>query len=109
MCFHRLLGWSAFAGYLVLLAGWPLNSFIMKRAVRIQKGLAVARDKRMQVINELIGAVSSFSHIFLSLGIIEDAEQIKFIKFFAWENKWIQRVLDARQVELGWLIKCTCD
>jgi len=24
----RLLGWSAFAGFMVLLAGWPLNSFI---------------------------------------------------------------------------------
>jgi hypothetical protein len=55
---HRLLGWSAFAGYLVLAAGWPLNSFIVKRSIKIQKGRANARDKRMQVINELIGAVS---------------------------------------------------
>jgi hypothetical protein len=54
---HSLLGWSAFAGFLVLALGWPLNSFIAKRSIRIQKGVMAARDKRMGVLNELIGAV----------------------------------------------------
>lgn len=40
----------------------------------------------MGVLNELIGAV-------------------KFIKFFAWEERWIKRVLDARETELQWFIK----
>lgn len=84
---HRLLGWSAFTGFLVLIVGWPLNSFLMKHAVRIQKGASTSRDKRMTVISELIAAV-------------------KFIKFFAWEEQWIGRVLDARKVEISWLIKC---
>jgi hypothetical protein len=30
---------------------------------------------------------------------------MKFIKFFAWEDRWIQRTLDARAVELQWLVK----
>jgi ABC-type multidrug transport system fused ATPase/permease subunit len=63
-----------------------LNSFIARRSIRIQKGLLGARDKRMSVLNELIGAV-------------------KFIKFFAWEERWTQRVLDAREVEMKWMIK----
>jgi Trk-type K+ transport system membrane component len=54
----RLLGWSAFAGFVVLIVGWPLNSFLIKRSVRIQKGSSTARDKRMGVVNELIGSVS---------------------------------------------------
>lgn len=54
----RLLGWSAFAGFFVLFIGWPLNNFVARRAVRIQKGLSTARDKRMGVLNELITAVS---------------------------------------------------
>jgi hypothetical protein len=58
---HSLLGWSAFAGFLVLVLGWPLNSFIAKRSIRIQKGVMAARDKRMGVLNELIGAVCHFS------------------------------------------------
>ncbi|KAI0003794.1 ABC transporter type 1, transmembrane domain-containing protein [Russula compacta] len=83
---YNLLGWSAFAGFLVLGLGWPLNSLIAKRSIRIQKGVMAARDKRMGMLNELIGA-------------------IKFIKFFAWENRWIDRVSDARAVEIKWMVK----
>ncbi len=84
--FCRLLGLSAFAGFLVLIAGWPLNSYIARRSVRIQKGVLAARDKRMGVLNELIGAV-------------------KFIKFFAWEDRWIQKALDSREAEMKWMVK----
>lgn len=69
-----------------MLVGWPLNSYVMKRSIRIQKGVASARDKRMGVLNELIGAV-------------------KFIKFFAWEERWIDRAMDARGVEMEWIVK----
>ena len=31
--------------------------------------------------------------------------QIKFIKFFAWEDKWISRAMDAREIEMKWMIK----
>ena len=92
----RLLGWSAFAGFPVLIFSWVANHFVAKRSFRVQKGYSTARDKRMSVLNELIGA-------------------IKFIKFFAWEPHWIRRVLDAREVEIQWLIKgaaadvCTVD
>ena len=44
----------------MLLLGWPLNSFLTKRSIRIQKGVMTARDKRMGVLNELIGAVCYF-------------------------------------------------
>lgn len=83
---YNLLGISAFAGFIVLLAGWPLNSFVTKRSIRIQKGVSASRDKRMAVLNELISAV-------------------KFIKFFAWEDRWIQRTMDAREVEMNWMVK----
>ena len=32
--------------------------------------------------------------------------QIKFIKFFAWEEQWIKNIIDARKVELQWFRKC---
>ncbi len=60
---YSLLGWSAFAGFFVLALGWPLNSYIAKRSIRIQKGLMAARDKRMGVLNELISAVCWLSHV----------------------------------------------
>ncbi|KIM37758.1 hypothetical protein M413DRAFT_448273 [Hebeloma cylindrosporum] len=83
---YQLLGLSAFAGFIILIAGWPLNSYIARRSIRIQKGALAARDTRMGVLNELIGAV-------------------KFIKFFAWEERWIARALDAREAEMKWMVK----
>ncbi|CDO68601.1 hypothetical protein BN946_scf184996.g32 [Trametes cinnabarina] len=83
---YRLLGISAFAGLFIILLSWPFNSFITQRSVRVKKGLSTTRDKRMGVLNELISA-------------------IKFIKFFAWEDRWIQRAMDARKSEMQWMIK----
>ncbi|KAK7677231.1 hypothetical protein QCA50_019825 [Cerrena zonata] len=83
---YQLLGIAAFAGFFIILVIWPLNNFFARRSFRIHKGLSTARDKRMGVLNELISA-------------------IKFIKFFAWEDKWVQRTLDAREVEMQWMIK----
>ena len=82
MC--RLLGLSAFAGFVVLVVGWPLNNLVANRSVRIYKGLSTARDKRMGVLNELISAV-------------------KFIKFFAWESPFLKRIAEFRTKEMGYV------
>ena len=84
---YTLLGPSAFAGVAVLLVAAPLNSFLASRSMRIQRGLLAARDKRMSVLNEIIASV-------------------KFIKFFGWEEKWINRAEESRKGEIGWLVKC---
>ena len=83
----RLLGWSALDRLIVLLAGCPLNSFIAKRSIRIEKGLLVASDKRIGMLNELIGDVCpshsvSSCNPWLTCGV-----QVKFIKFFGWEER----------------------
>jgi len=73
--FGRLLGISAFAGFFILVIGWPLNTYVAKRSIRIHKGFLTAKDKRMGVISELIGAVRHISaflrtlaHLSLSIG-----------------------------------------
>ncbi|TFK47824.1 P-loop containing nucleoside triphosphate hydrolase protein [Heliocybe sulcata] len=83
---YNLLGISAFAGIVLLLLVSPLNKLFIGRTVRIRRGLLIARDKRLSILNELLGA-------------------IKLIKFFAWEHKWIERIMEARQKEIQWLIK----
>ena len=35
----------------------------------------------------------------------EFLDAIKFIKFFAWEHRWTQLTMDAREKELLWLVK----
>ncbi|KAJ7187807.1 hypothetical protein C8R46DRAFT_876839 [Mycena filopes] len=83
---YQLLGWSAFAGFGVLVACWPLNSYMMRQSYKIGKGLSKARDKRMGIVDELIGS-------------------IKFVKFFAWEDRWIDRAMAARDEEIKWMAK----
>lgn len=80
------MGMPAFAGFLVLVAAAPLNSILTKRGIKISHGILAARDARMAVLNELIS-------------------EVKFIKFFAWEDRWIARALKARAKELDWLIR----
>jgi hypothetical protein len=72
--------------------------------VRIQKGQLAARDKRMGVLSELIKAVSLARILRLDV-VYLIMRQVKFIKFFAWEEKWIGKTMDAREVEMKWLIK----
>ncbi|KAF8748762.1 P-loop containing nucleoside triphosphate hydrolase protein [Rhizoctonia solani] len=54
-----------------------------------QRSVSAMRDRRMQAMNEAI-------------------QGIKFIKFSAWESRWIQRVLEARHAEVKWLSKLNC-
>ena len=106
---YRLLGLSAFAGFFVLLAGWPLNSYVSRKSVRIQKGLLTAHDKRMGVLDELIRAVCFFFRfniaILFRIRYLCVIIQVKFIKFFAWEDRWIARVMDSRGAEIEWMVK----
>ncbi|WVQ63190.1 uncharacterized protein L199_001341 [Kwoniella botswanensis] len=83
---YNILGWSAFAGVVVLLVATPLNSFVSKRSVKITQELLKARDKRIGVMNELIGA-------------------IQFIKFFAWIEQWKNRAADARAKEMKQMVR----
>ncbi|KAF7297333.1 ABC bile acid [Mycena indigotica] len=83
---YQLLGFSAFTGFVALILGSPLNSAFTRNNERIQKGMLKARDARMASVTELISA-------------------IKFVKFFAWEKRWVDRVFAARNIELGWLVQ----
>ncbi|KAH8810160.1 hypothetical protein DL96DRAFT_1716877 [Flagelloscypha sp. PMI_526] len=83
---YKLLGWSAFAGLSVLLVGAPLNAWLSNRTIAITKNLTAARDARMSVVTEVI-------------------QSIKFIKFFAWENKWIDRTMEKRAAEMNQIMR----
>ncbi|KAJ7459957.1 hypothetical protein FB451DRAFT_1272196 [Mycena latifolia] len=80
---YQLLGWSAFAGFIVTFAGMPLNNYLAKRHSGIFQNVLKAKDKRMGEVNELLGA-------------------IKLVKFFSWEEMWIGRAMEARDEEMAW-------
>jgi len=78
---YQLLGKSCFLGLLVMVIVLPLNHFNAKMYTRTQDRLMEARDKRVSLMNEVL-------------------QGIRQIKFFAWEKRWEQRVMEARQIEL---------
>ncbi|ORX41111.1 hypothetical protein BD324DRAFT_613230 [Kockovaella imperatae] len=83
---YQILGWSAFAGIVVLCIVAPLNSLISKQSVQITQDLLKKRDKRVGIVTELINA-------------------IQFIKFFAWVENWKARVAEARRQEMKTYIR----
>ncbi|KAF7298743.1 ATP-dependent bile acid permease [Mycena indigotica] len=83
---YQLLGWSAFAGFVPLFAIMPINRLLTAVTVKLYEGKKKAADKRMALVDELIAAV-------------------KFIKFFAWEDRWTERVMEAREEEMGFMVQ----
>ena len=85
----QLLGVAVLAGLAVVVVSWPLNTILAHQSFRIKKSQLAARDGRMNILNELLAA-------------------IKLVKFFAWEEQWANRVLEARSLELVILIQSRC-
>jgi ABC-type multidrug transport system fused ATPase/permease subunit len=78
---YQLIGMACFLGLLVMVIVLPINHFNSKIFAKTQDRLMQARDKRVSLMNEVL-------------------QGIRQIKFFAWEKKWEERIMDARKVEL---------
>ncbi|KZV66005.1 ATP-binding cassette transporter [Peniophora sp. CONT] len=78
---YKLLGVSAFIGLAVSCLFLPLNHFAGKVVVGAQDNLMKARDERVALMNEILGA-------------------IRMLKFMAWERSFEKRVLAIREKEL---------
>ncbi|KAJ7784816.1 hypothetical protein B0H14DRAFT_2630628 [Mycena olivaceomarginata] len=78
-------------GFVMLLVGWPLNSYVVRRRVRMHKCELTARDGRMSMVNELID----------STGLTAGAGQVHQVLR-------VGGALDAREVETKGMIKCAC-
>lgn len=78
---YQLIGVACFFGLLVMIIILPINHFNAKIFSRTQDRLMEARDKRVSLMNEVL-------------------QGIRQIKFFAWESKWEERIMKARNVEL---------
>ncbi|KAI0326434.1 hypothetical protein GY45DRAFT_1373978, partial [Cubamyces sp. BRFM 1775] len=83
---YRVVGWSAFAAVAIVLVVYILNYPLAKYDVYLMRQTWKARDKRMNVVNELW-------------------QNIRFLKFYGWEYRWSDRVREARESELRWQVK----
>lgn len=78
---YILIGWSAFIGAGSMLILMPIQFKISKIYSKYQKKLMAATDSRINKLNEIL-------------------QSIRIIKFFAWENKFADAVLEVREEEL---------
>ncbi|KAF9999988.1 hypothetical protein BGZ79_006427 [Entomortierella chlamydospora] len=82
---YDLIGWSSLVGMSILIITIPVNKAVRKRYAKGQRELSSARDDRVTLMGELIAG-------------------IRMIKFFAWEMSFSEKVLKAREIELGKLV-----
>jgi ATP-binding cassette subfamily C (CFTR/MRP) protein 1 len=78
----RLLGVATLAGVAVMILLIPINLRITRILIGYQKELMATKDVRTKVTNEIL-------------------QGIRVIKFFAWENSFVEKVAAIRRQELG--------
>uniref|UniRef100_A0A8K9UYB0 ABC-type glutathione-S-conjugate transporter n=1 Tax=Oncorhynchus mykiss TaxID=8022 RepID=A0A8K9UYB0_ONCMY len=78
----QLLGPSALAGIATVILIFPLNGFIAKMRSKLQVIQMCYTDSRIKLMNEILSG-------------------IKILKFYAWEQAFLERVLGYREKELN--------
>lgn len=78
---YRILGLSSLAGIIMMALALPVNMYIAKQFTRIQRKVMAATDVRIHTTNEIL-------------------QNIRIIKYFAWEERFGQIVGENRQTEL---------
>ena len=78
---YRILGLSSLAGIIMMVLVMPVNLYIAKQFTKTQKKVMAATDIRIHSTNEIL-------------------QNIRIIKYFAWEDRFGQIVSVKRKAEL---------
>ncbi|KAK3111456.1 hypothetical protein LTR53_013280, partial [Teratosphaeriaceae sp. CCFEE 6253] len=78
----RFLGWSSMLAVLVLLVCQTINVGLARIMIRYEKRRRVATDVKLQVITQFV-------------------EAIRHLRWYGWQDAWLEQILDARQKELN--------
>ena len=78
---YKVLGYSSFAGIILMVLVLPWNMWIAKSFTKAQKAILAATDARIHATNEVL-------------------QNIRIIKYFAWEQRFEYTVNEKRQTEL---------
>lgn len=78
----RFVGWSSFLGVAVVLLGQIVNFFLAKLQIRFEKVRRSRTDARLQQTSQYV-------------------EAIRHLRWYGWQNCWMDRIFDARQKELN--------
>lgn len=78
---YRILGFSSFAGIVLMILVLPVNMLLAKKFLTMQKKILAGTDARIHATNEIL-------------------QNIRIIKYFAWERRFEDVVNEKRQAEL---------
>ncbi|EPS42274.1 hypothetical protein H072_3753 [Dactylellina haptotyla CBS 200.50] len=78
---YQVMGWSSIAGIGVMIALFPINYTISRQFGRIQNKIMGITDKRIQTTNEVL-------------------QNVRIIKYFAWEQRYEGVISEPRTLEL---------
>ncbi|KAL0091774.1 hypothetical protein J3Q64DRAFT_1831157 [Phycomyces blakesleeanus] len=83
---YQLLGFAALVGFGIMIIFFPLTAYIAKYMTKAYKDFTIAKDKRNDLVNELL-------------------QGIRMVKYFAWESNWEEKVMAARRFEIKKLVR----
>ncbi|OAL02619.1 hypothetical protein IQ06DRAFT_291975 [Phaeosphaeriaceae sp. SRC1lsM3a] len=83
---YRILGYSAIAGLGMMVILLPINMYVATQFSKIQDRILAATDARIHTTNEVL-------------------TNIRIIKYFAWEQRFIGQINEKRYLELKHLRK----
>ncbi|XP_068685996.1 multidrug resistance-associated protein 1-like [Montipora foliosa] len=83
---HRTMGWPIYAGLGVMVIFTPLNILITRSINKYQVKQMTEKDDRIKMINEVLNG-------------------IKVLKFYAWEESFLEKINSKRSKELNYLLK----
>ncbi|KAI2110795.1 Transporter of the ATP-binding cassette (ABC) [Ophidiomyces ophidiicola] len=81
---YKIIGFSSFAGIILMLLIAPFNMFIASQFRHVQNSILAATDSRIHATNEAL-------------------QNIRIIKYFAWEQRFEEIINEKRKVELKYL------
>ncbi|POS85266.1 hypothetical protein EPUL_004100, partial [Erysiphe pulchra] len=78
---YQILGYSSIPGIIVMVILLPINILLARGFGHYQKKIMTATDKRIHTTNEVL-------------------QNIRIIKYFAWEQRFAKNINDKRHVEM---------
>ena len=78
----KLLGWPCLIGVSAVVVAQMLNAILIRILLRLERVRRTATDTRLQVSSQFI-------------------EAIRHLRWYDWQQRWLDRILNARQHELG--------
>ncbi|KAF2236282.1 P-loop containing nucleoside triphosphate hydrolase protein [Viridothelium virens] len=81
----KLIGWPCLIGILTVAVAQSANALITRLLISYERFRRSTTDDRLQVTTQLV-------------------EAIRHLRWYGWQNEWLEQIISARQRELKWRV-----